>query len=83
MNPVKKDANQLEQERDYWYREAIAAQEMLAQVLVVVGEPVEVKAGNPLPENIGVFIDLDEKRGVFVFEVADKDTRDDEGNKVS
>lgn len=82
MKPIKQDATAVGEERDYWYREAIAAQEMLAQVLVSVGGPVEVKSGNPLPENIGVFIDLDEKRGVFVFEAADKSTRDENGNRV-
>lgn len=82
MNPIKKDAATLQEERDYWYREALAAQEMLAQVLTSVGKPVEVKVGSPLPENVGVFIDLDEARGVFVFEVGDKDSRDEEGKRL-
>lgn len=79
MNPIKQDAAAIAVERDYWYREAIAAQEMLAQVLMKIGEPVEVKQRTPLPENIGVFVDLDEERGVFIFEVGEKD---EEGNRV-
>jgi hypothetical protein len=80
MNPIKQDIDTVTRERDHWYAEAIAAQEMLAQVLQAVGGPVEVKQRTPLPETVGVFIDFDEARGVFIFEVAE---RDGEGNRVT
>lgn len=79
MQPVKKDVSSVERERDYWYREAIVAQEMLAQVLVTIGKTVEVPKGRPLPEGVGILVNIDEDRQVVAFELAQVD---DEGNKV-
>lgn len=78
MQAVKKDTSQLEFERDYWRKEAIIAQEMLAQILNHVGTVVLPK-GRPLPENVGIMIDDDQERDAFVFRLA---TVDENGNEV-
>lgn len=79
MKAVKQDAASIAQERDNWYHEAIAAQEMLAQVLIKVGEPVEVPKRTPLPEGVGILIDDDQENNVFRFRLA---MVDDEGNEL-
>lgn len=59
----------LEQERDDLRRENRAVQEMLAQVLYAVGEPVLVNKetmGN-LPDGTAIKIDDDIVNGQFVF----------------
>jgi len=59
----------LEEERDNLRKELRAVQEMLAQVLYSVGEPVVVTKENMgnLPDGTQIMIDDDLQREAFVF----------------
>ena len=61
------DIGKLEEERDHFRQQWWATQEMLAQVLFSVGEPVVVQKTQILPEGVGIAVDYNPEDEAFVF----------------
>lgn len=71
---MSEELAQLEEERDQWRREAIGTQEMLAFVLLTVGEPVVVEKeviAQGLPENVQIAIDDNQDEKAFIFSLVE------------
>lgn len=66
---------QLEVERDYWRKQAIGVQEMLAQVLLVVGEPVVIskELAHANLNGLEIKVDLDPESESFTFSMVEKE----------
>jgi hypothetical protein len=65
--PIKDALGRLEEERDHYKKQWWATQEMLAQVLLAVGEPVVVLKTQELPEGAGIAVDYNPEDEAFVF----------------
>ena len=63
----------LETERDHYKKQWMALQEMLAQVLNAVGEPVIVDVDTKLEPGTGIVVDFNDNDREFVFYLSKED----------
>lgn len=70
LEALEKAVASLEEERDYYKREWIGVQEMLAHVLNSVGKPVTVtfeQLNNGIDSDTGIVVDMNQDAQAFIF----------------